>query len=394
MIVANATRHTFVPFSAVLGGVKEVRKIVAEAHERLRMRGTRTVLFVDEIHRFNKAQQDAFLPHVEKGTVVLMGATTENPSFEVNAALLSRMRVIRLQPLSPETLVGLLERAVAEPAPRGLGGTITAEPDALLRIAAWADGDGRRALNMLEAAANLAISGEPADGGPAAVTVAVVDEVGRSGGTRYDKGGDQHYDVISAFIKSLRGSDPDAALYYLARMLEAGENPRFIMRRLVIFAAEDVGNADPRGLQVATAAAQGFETVGMPEGQLLMAQATTFLATAPKSNASYRALKAARKVVSETGSLDVPMHIRNAPTGLMARFGYGQGYQYPHDYGGYTRARYLPDALEGAVFYEPTQNGYEARIAAWLEGVRGPAEAPDSEAESASDETGEEAPSE
>ncbi|MFT5433685.1 MAG: putative ATPase [Myxococcota bacterium] len=363
MIVARATRHTFVPFSAVLGGVKEVRVIVAKARERLKLHAVRTVLFVDEIHRFNKAQQDAFLPHVEKGTIVLIGATTENPSFEINAALLSRMRVVRLKPLQPSDLITMLERALATPAPTGLGGFVTADPDALTRIAAWADGDARRALNLLDAAAS--------DAGDH-VTVASVDAVGRSGGARYDKSGDQHYDVVSAFIKSLRGSDPDAALYYLARMLEAGENPRFIMRRLVIFAAEDVGNADPRGLQVATAAAQGFETVGMPEGQLLMAQATTFLATAPKSNASYRALKLARATVQETGGLEVPLHIRNAPTGLMASYGYGQGYVYPHDYGGYARVQYLPEAVADRVFYEPTQNGYEARISSWLDSMRGP----------------------
>ena len=360
-VIAQATRLHFVPFSAVLGGVKEVRQIVQEARERRALHGRRTLLFVDEIHRFNKAQQDAFLPHVEDGTVVLVGATTENPSFEVNAALLSRTRVVRLRRLEVADLVRILEHALADP--RGLAGTVTAEPVALERIAAWADGDARRAINLLEAAA--------ADRRGDVITVDAVDRVQEEATVRHDRGGDQHYDVVSALIKSLRGSDPDAALYWLARLVEAGEDPRFIFRRLVIFAAEDVSNADPRALQVAVAAAQGFEQVGMPEGQLLMAHAATFLATAPKSNASYAGLKAAVADVREHGSLEVPNHLRNAPTGLMARLGYGQGYEYPHDYGGYVRAQYLPDALAGRTYYAPTRNGYEARIADWLAKVRG-----------------------
>ncbi len=354
MIMAETTRHTFVPFSAVLGGVKEIRKIVADARDRLTLHGQRTLLFVDEIHRFNKAQQDAFLPHVENGTVVLVGATTENPSFEVNAALLSRVRVVRLSRLGPEDIAGILRRAVQ-------ADLAAATEDALMRIADFADGDARRALNLLEAAA--------ADAG-GEITAEVVDRVRHTVGVRHDRAGDQHYDVISAFIKSMRGSDPDATLYYLARMIAGGENPRFIMRRLVIFAAEDVSNADPRALQVAVAAAQGFEQVGMPEGQLLMAHAATFLATAPKSNRSYMGLKAALKDVQETGSLEVPHHIRNAPTGLMASMGYGQGYQYPHSAGGYVEEDYLPEKLQGRRYYEPTDNGYEARLKQWLDEVR------------------------
>ncbi len=353
-VIARVTKHEFVSFSAVLGGVKEIRKIVAEAHDRRRLHRRRTLLFVDEIHRFNKAQQDAFLPHVENGTVVLVGAPTENPSFEVNSALLSRARVVRLKRLTPEDMVQILERGVAL-------SEASADADALRAIADHADGDARRALNLLESAL--------ADGA-GAVTAEVVGRVQHAAPVRHDKGGDAHYDVISAFIKSMRGSDPDATLYYLARMLEAGENPRFIMRRLVIFAAEDVSNADPRALPLAVSAAQGFEQIGMPEGQLLMAHAATFLAMAPKSNASYAGLKAARKAVQETGSLDVPLHIRNAATGLMAGFGYGQGYKYPHDYGGWVKEQYLPDELKGARFYEPTGNGYEARLKAWLEETR------------------------
>ena len=361
MIIARTTRHTFVPFSAVLGGVKEIREIVGKARQRLGMSGQRTVLFVDEIHRFNKAQQDAFLPHVESGTVVLVGATTENPSFEVNSALLSRLRVVRLKALEPPDVVRILERALQVDPPMGLPEGSAADGEALLRIAAWADGDARRALNLLEAAVLDAEGSE--------VTREVVDRVRHSVGLRHDRA-DAHYDVVSALIKSMRGSDPDAALYYLARMIEAGEDPRFILRRLVIFAAEDVSNADPRALQVAVAAAQGFEHVGMPEGQLLMAHACTFLATAPKSNRSYSGLKKALGDVRETGSLEIPLHLRNAPTGLMARFGYGQGYQYPHDHGGFVREQYLPDALAGRRYYEPTGNGYEARLREWLAETR------------------------
>lgn len=356
-IIAHETRHTFVPFSAVLGGVKEVRAIVAEARRRLGMGGGRTLLFVDEIHRFNRAQQDAFLPHVENGTVVLVGATTENPSFEVNSALLSRVRVVRLRRLEPVDIATILRRALASSVLEGR----QAADDALERIAAWADGDARRALNLLEAAAGDT-EGE--------IGISTVDAVKHAQVVGHDRAGDAHYDVISALIKSMRGSDPDASLYYLARLIAGGESPRFIMRRLVIFASEDVGNADPRGLQVAVAAAQGFEQIGMPEGQLLMAQAVTFLATCPKSNRSYVGLKAALADVESTGTLEVPPHIRNAPTGLMASLGYGQGYRYPHDHGGWVAEEYLPEALRGRRYYEPSENGYEARISAWLGSVR------------------------
>jgi len=359
-VIAHTTKLTFIPFSAVLGGVKEIRQIVADAHQRLAHHSQRTMLFVDEIHRFNKAQQDAFLPHVENGTIILVGATTENPSFEVNSALLSRMRVVRLKRLKSDHLISLFHQALNNPE-RGVRGGVTADDEALQQIAAYADGDARRGLNLLEAAA---------DDCQEVITKEVVDRVRQSNSGRYDRGGDQHYDIVSAFIKSMRGSDPDAALYYLARMIAGGENPRFVFRRMVIFAAEDISNADPRALQVAVAAAQGFEQVGMPEGQLLMAQTCTYLATAPKSNSSYAGLKKALATVKETGTLEVPNKLRNAPTGLMTEMGYGQGYVYPHDHGGYVRTSYLPDELAGQVFYEPTQNGHEKRVRDWLNTVR------------------------
>lgn len=358
-IVARHTRAEFVPFSAVLGGVAEVRVIVKAARERRRASGRRTILFVDEIHRFNKGQQDAFLPHVEDGTIILIGATTENPSFELVSALLSRCRVVRLEALTTADLVRLLQRTLAD-AERGLGGRgLTAAPEVLERIAALADGDGRRALNLLEQAAGL-VAAE----GRSEIAGATLDALLADQALRHDKSGDDHYDVASAFIKSLRGSDPDAALYYMTRMLEAGEPPRFILRRMTIFAAEDIGNADPRALQVAVAATQAFEFVGLPEGVIPMAQACTFLATAPKSNASYVALHGAQAAVKEGGSLPVPLHLRNAPTRLMRELGHGRDYLYPHDAPGhFVPVHYLPDRLAGARFYEPSDQGYEQRIA-------------------------------
>jgi len=359
-VIAQTTRMHFVPFSAVMGGLKEVRIIVAAAKERQRLNGERTLLFVDEIHRFNKSQQDAFLPHVEQGTVVLVGATTENPSFEVNSALRSRMHIVRLERLQPESLVQILQRAMADA--RGLDGAVTGDDDVLLRMAGWADGDARRALNLLEAAAGHAEDGT--------ITDAVIERVMESGGIRYDKRGDDHYDVISAFIKSMRGSDPDASLYYLARMLEGGENPRFILRRLIIFASEDIAVADPRALPMAVAAAEGFDRVGMPEGRILLAHLTTFLATAPKSNRAYVGLETATREVKESGALDVPLPLRSGGAGLDASLGYGQGYRYPHKYGGYVKQQYLPDEVRDRVFYDPTDNGYEARIGEWLRAQR------------------------
>jgi putative ATPase len=357
-VVAQGTSAHFEPFSAVLGGVKEVREIIAAAKQRLRTTGQRTLLFVDEIHRFNKAQQDAFLPHVEAGTIVLIGATTENPSFALNAALLSRCRVIPLLALSEDALLAILRRALDDEE-RGLGRMDLLATDEVLRaIARVGDGDARRSLNLLEQAA------VHAEGrGKTAIDDECIDEALAAQPLRYDRSGDQHYDIVSAFIKSMRGSDVDAAIYYMVRMLDAGEDPLFILRRVVIFASEDVGNADPRALQVAVAATTAFQMIGLPEGAIPMAQAVTYCATAPKSNASYAALGAAREAVARTGSLGVPLHIRNAPTQLAKELGHGKGYAYPHDApGGFVPVGYLPDELRSATFYDPKGYGYEKYI--------------------------------
>jgi putative ATPase len=352
-ILAGRTGAEFVAFSAVLGGEKEIREIVAAARDRRRLHRKRTILFVDEIHRFTKAQQDAFLPHVEDGTVTLVGATTENPSFEVNAALLSRCRVVTLRALTDEEVAALLDRAVA--APEGLGGTVAIAPDAREALARYAYGDARRALNALEVAAaavRLAGRGE--------ILRADAEDALQQRTILYDKAGEQHYDVVSAFIKSLRGSDPDAAVYYLVRMLEGGEDPRFVLRRMVIFASEDVGNADPQALQVAVAALGAFELVGLPEGVLPMSQAAVYLALAPKSNAALTAYGNARRLVQERGPLPVPMKLRNAPTKLMRDTGYGAGYRYPHEFeGNYVPEEYLPDALRGEAVVKLSENGLE-----------------------------------
>jgi putative ATPase len=366
-LTAAYTKARFVPFSAVLGGVKDVRAIIDEARRRRVENGVRTILFVDEIHRFNKAQQDAFLPHVEDGTVVLIGATTENPSFYVNSALLSRCRVVRLEPLPAEAVARVLRRTLDEPQ-RGLGpGAPAFDDEAVVRIAELADGDARRALNLLEQAAQHARTE-----GRQRLDRAAVDEALARPGLRHDRSGDQHYDVVSAFIKSLRGSDPDAALYWMLRMLEAGEEPLFVLRRLVIFAAEDIGNADPRALQVALAAMEAFRFLGLPEGRIPMAQACTYLAAAPKSNASYAALNAAAEEARAAGALPVPLHLRNAPTGLAKSLGHGAEYRYPHDWPGHfvPDATYLPDALRGRVYYEPSDQGLEQKIGERLRRLR------------------------
>jgi putative ATPase len=358
----------FEAFSAVLSGVKEVRAVIAEAESRLRFHDRRTVLFVDEIHRFNKAQQDAFLPHVERGTIVLIGATTENPSFEINSALLSRCRVFTLEALAPDDLRRLTLRAIEDPE-RGLGKLgASLAPGALELIVQLADGDARRALTLLEGAVAVWTASHP----PAeAIGADAVRQVLERGPLLYDKGGEYHYDVISAFIKSMRGSDPDAAVYWLARMLDAGEDPVFIARRMVIFAAEDVGNADPEGLQIAVAATEAVRLVGLPEGRIPLAQAAVYLACAPKSNASYAAVNRAQDAVRERGALPVPLHLRNAPTPLLSKLGYGEGYRYPHDFPGHHVAQqYLPDALAGARFYEPGEEGREREIAARLRSWR------------------------
>ncbi|HTO08268.1 MAG TPA: replication-associated recombination protein A [Myxococcota bacterium] len=349
-LLAERAGLRFASISAVLSGVKELREEIARAEDE-RRRGRRTALFVDEIHRFNKAQQDALLPHVERGTVVLLGATTENPSFEVIPALRSRARIFTLRALDESLLTRIVSRALAD-RERGLGGRgVRSTPEALELIARLAQGDARRALGLLESAADRARGEISRDDVAAAFESRLPD---------YDKGGEAHYDVISAFIKSLRGSDPDAAVYWLARMLEGGEEPRFILRRLMIFASEDVGNADPLGLLVATAAAEAFDRVGLPEGQLILSQATTYLACAPKSNASLLAISRASEVARERGALPVPLPLRNAPTQLLRELGYGKGYRYPHDAPGhFVREQYLPDDIRDERFYLPSDQGAE-----------------------------------
>jgi putative ATPase len=355
-LVAGKTGATFVPFSALAGGVKEIREIVGAARDRKRLHRQRTILFVDEIHRFSRAQQDAFLPHVEDGTIVLIGATTENPSFEVNAALLSRCRVVTLRALTEEEVGALLDRAVA--APEGLGGTPSLSAEAREALGRYAYGDARRALNALEvAAAAVRLAGR------AEIDRADAEEALQQKTLLYDQAGEEHYNIVSAFIKSLRGSDPDAAVYYLTRMLEAGEEPRFVLRRMVIFASEDVGNADPQALQLAIAALQAVELVGLPEGVLPMTQAAIYLALAPKSNTALTAYAAARRLVQEHGPQPVPMKLRNAPTRMMEAMGYGAGYKYPHDFAGhYLAEKYLPDALRDQTIVKLSESGLEKAL--------------------------------
>jgi putative ATPase len=366
-IIAHSTKSNFVFFSAVLQGVKEVREIVKQAQEERRYHSRRTLLFVDEIHRFNKAQQDAFLPWVERGDVILIGATTENPSFEINSALLSRSRVFVLYPLDPADIRILLERALTDP--RGLAERhLQVTEEAMEFLADQAHGDARVALNTLEVAAAMA--------GAEEIDLETVQGALQKRALLYDKGAEEHYNIISAFIKSLRGSDPDGALYWLARMLEAGEDPLFIARRMVIFASEDVGNADPRALQMALAVQQAVHFVGLPEARINLAQGVTYLATAPKSNASYVGINEAQAEVRKSGALPVPLHIRNAPTQLMKELGYHQGYRYAHDYaGGIAAQEHLPEALAGCRFYRPTERGYEKliseRMAYWEEVKKG-----------------------
>ncbi len=358
ILAAQVDAH-FEPFSAVLGGVKEVRVIVAAAKKRAAAGHGRTLLFVDEIHRFNKSQQDAFLPHVEDGTLILVGATTENPSFALNAALISRARVVRLEPLKTEAIAEILRRAWSD-AERGLAaGAVPIDAAVLTAVAELADGDARRALNDLEIIHAETVARRAGEG---AMSAAEVSRLLGDRVLRHDRAGDSHYDVASAFIKSLRGSDPDAALYYLARLIEGGDDPRFISRRMVIFASEDVGNADPRALSIAVDCMQAVMLVGMPEARIIMGQCCTYLATAPKSNASYLGINAALATVKKTGSLAVPPHIRNAPTQLAKQMGHGKNYRYPHDHGGWVAEHYLPSELRGSTFYEPVERGYERHL--------------------------------
>ncbi|MGO9833513.1 MAG: replication-associated recombination protein A [Polyangiaceae bacterium] len=366
-VIAAATRSEFVAFSAVLGSVAELRELVAAARDRLAFHGKRTIMFVDEIHRFNKAQQDAFLPHVESGTIVLVGATTENPSFAVVAALLSRCKVFRLEPLSVEELLELLKRALKDDA-RGLGTKrLSADDEALQAIAEMARGDARRALSTLEVVADWL---ETTGGDRVSMDAVSAAESHRP--LLYDKSGEEHYNVVSAFIKSMRGSDPDAAVYWMMRMLEAGDDPLFVSRRMLIFASEDVGNADPRALLVASSADATLRRVGMPEGTYALAQSCVYLASAPKSNACTVAWHRAKELIERHGALAVPAKLRNAVTPLMREHGYGAGYKYAHDFeGGVVPGEsYLPDEIVGAVLYEPTDRGDEARTKERLRAAR------------------------
>jgi putative ATPase len=364
ILLARQSGATFRQMSAVTSGIADLRAAVEQARHDLDA-GHRTVLFIDEIHRWNRAQQDAFLPHVESGLITLIGATTENPSFEVISPLLSRARVIVLNPLSDDAIRTIIKRALSD-AEHGLGTSgLALDDEALDELVRLAGADARRALNTLEIAAELA-----QNAGLKTVPADLVREAAQHKALLYDRGGEEHYNVISAFIKSMRGSDPDAALYWMMRMVEAGEDPLFIARRMVIFAAEDIGNADPRALQIAVTVKDAVDFVGLPEGVIPLAQGVTYLAGAPKSNASYRAMLAAREDTAQ-GALPVPLHLRNAPTALMKGLGYGKDYQYPHDYEGALVAQeYLPDQLRGRVYYHPSDRGYEARIRDYLERVR------------------------
>lgn len=373
-VIAQKTKSHFVKFSAVTVGIADVKKVVAEAKERLKY-GKRSILFVDELHRFDKRQQDAFLPHVENGTIVLIGATTENPSFEVIAPLLSRSRVLTLRELTPEEIRIIVERALKDEE-KGLGEfNIQLTKEAREFLINAANGDARIALNVLEIASQIMVGKANSEQGKKTgevISLEKIEEAFQKSALRYDRTGEEHYNTISAFIKSLRGSDPDAALYYLARMLEAGEDPLFIARRMVILASEDIGNADPQALPLSVATFEACERIGLPECQLNLAQCATYLATAPKSNASCSALLRAQKEVQETANLPIPLHIRNAPTNLMKELGYAKGYKYAHSYeGGFTPQQYLPDKLRGSKYYFPTDRGFEKEIKRRLERWRG-----------------------
>jgi putative ATPase len=366
-LVAAGAGADFVAFSAVTAGIREIKDVIAAAEVRRRHGGRRTILFVDEIHRFNKAQQDAFLPHVEGGTIVLVGATTENPSFEVNSALLSRSKVYVLEPLATDDIVTILGRALADP-DRGLGSLgVAADPEALSAIAIYANGDARVALNLVEQVAVLL----PEEQGRRHLTAAALSGLIERRSLLYDKAGEEHFNLISALHKSIRNSDADAGVYWLARMLEAGEDPLYVARRLVRFASEDVGNADPRALEVALAAKDAVHFLGMPEGNTALAQAVIYLSAAPKSNAVYAAYLAAADDALKDVAAPVPLHLRNAPTGLMKGLGYGKGYKYAHDEAeGVAGMSGLPTHLEGRRYYQPTERGAEAKLKDALENAR------------------------
>ncbi len=359
-ILANETKTNFVSFSAVLSGVKEIRSVIDDARELWEAKKQKTILFVDEIHRFNKAQQDAFLPHVESGLITLIGATTENPSFEVIAPLLSRTRVLALKPFTDDDMLTILRRALSD-AERGLGKyAVQADDDTLRYIAGISDGDARTALNNLEAVASMVMTLPQAE---RAITAKSAEEALLKKALLYDKDGEEHYNLISALHKSMRGSDPDATLYWLGRMLAAGEDPLYILRRMVRFASEDIGLADPHALTLTVAAQQAYHFVGQPEGELALAQAAVYLATAPKSNSLYADYGQTRDLIHKTGYLPVPLHIRNAPTKLMKEMDYGKEYKYAHDYkDAFVAQEYLPEKLQGKVLFHPTEAGYEKTI--------------------------------
>lgn len=355
-IIANQTKSYFVEFSAVTAGVADVRGVVKEARERLKAFGQRTILFIDEVHRFNKAQQDAFLPHIENGTIILIGSTTENPGFEINSALLSRSRLLRLDPLRDKDVKEIIKRTLKNKE-RGLGRlNFKIDKDAEEYLAKLSNGDARVALNVLEIVeANLKKNSK--------ITLKIVEDIITKKELKYDKAGDAHYDTISAFIKSMRGSDPDAALHYLARMLESGEDPMFIARRLTIFASEDIGNADPTALILAQSCADAVHFVGLPEAKLILSQTTAYLTTAPKSNASKVAINEAETDVSNERLEPIPLHLRNAPTTLAKKLGHGKDYKYPHEFSeNWVPEVYLPKNLVGRRYYRPTSHGYEKII--------------------------------
>jgi putative ATPase len=366
-IIASLTQAEFIEFSAVLAGIKEIKQVMADA-ERARQYGTRTIVFIDEIHRFNKAQQDAFLPHVEKGNIRLIGATTENPSFEINGALLSRCRVYVLHPLTEDQIVQLLRRALTDEE-RGLGAMkLRAADDVLKTIASYTSGDARSAYNVLEVAAGLA---EQAGSQPPEITGDIIRNALQKRTLLYDKAGEEHYNLISALHKSVRNSDPDAALYWLARMIEAGEDPLYIARRVVRMAVEDIGLADPNALSLCMAARDAVDFIGMPEGNLALAQAVVYLSVAPKSNALYTAYEDVQHDIEQTAAEPVPLHLRNAPTSLMKGLGYGKNYQYAHNVEGkVANMQCLPENLRDRVYYQPTNEGIEKRIRDRMEEIR------------------------
>jgi putative ATPase len=368
-IIAGMTKAEFIEFSAVLTGIKEIKQVMVDA-ERARQYGTRTIVFIDEIHRFNKAQQDAFLPHVEKGNIRLIGATTENPSFEINSALLSRSRVYLLKPLTEEQIVALLERALTDEE-RGLGKSkLLASHEVLAKIASYSSGDARSAYNVIEVAASLALGQVGVEAG-AEITDEIVHDALQKRVLLYDKTGEEHYNLISALHKSVRNSDPDASLYWLGRMLETGEDPLYIARRVVRMAVEDIGLAEPNALALCMAARDAVDFIGMPEGNLALAQAVVYLAVAPKSNALYTAYSAVQQDVEQTAAEPVPLHLRNAPTGLMKGLGYGQGYQYAHNLEAKVAdMQCLPDNLREKIYYEPTNQGVEKRIRERMEEIK------------------------